>query len=170
MFNTDHSFIPESYIAQKIMIIASMSFLGINYGAGLLLAFFMLSDTILGVIKSIVLYGWVSISAKIFWVGLLTKMAILFIPISVALSGALLGYNLKALVGLCMYTLIANDAMSCYTNILSFKNKKDYKNKDLIEMLINFLRNLIYNSFNNAMKKIKDSAPCDLDDEETNKG
>jgi hypothetical protein len=143
-----------------------MSFLGINYGMGLLLTFFLFFDTLFGVSKSIVLYGWPSVNRNRFLIGILTKILILFIPISLALSGALLGYNLNALVALSMYTLIANDAISCYTNLLSIKKKQDYKNKDLIEMLINFLRSLIYSSITSMMKKIKDAPNCDLTDKE----
>jgi len=166
MFDNDHNFTSESFLAQKIILISSMSFLGINYGMGLLLGFFIFSDTGFGVWKSIVLYGWKSIDKDKFWIGIMTKFAILFIPISLALSGALLGFNLRSLVALSMYTLIANDAISCYTNLLSIKKKHDYKNKDLIEMLINFLRGLIYKSINSFMTKIKNSDPFDLDEKE----
>jgi len=168
MFDNDHNFTPESFFAQKIILISGMSFLGINYGMGLLLTFFLFSDTLLGIVKSITLYGWISVNKNKLLIGVLTKVMVLFIPISLALSGALLGFNLKALVALSMYTLIANDAISCYTNLLSIKKKQDFKNKDLIEMLINFLRSLIYSSITSMMKKIKDAPNCNLDDKEDN--
>jgi hypothetical protein len=53
-----------------------------------------------------------------------------------------------------MYALIANDAISCYTNILSIKNKTDYENKDLLEEFINVLRNLIFNYIIGLLKNI----------------
>jgi hypothetical protein len=164
MFNEIHNYNAESFIGQKIIMITGMHFLGINYGMGILLAFFIAFDTIFGVGKAITLYGFSSFSKNKFWVGILTKIGILFIPISIAVSSALLGYDLKPLVSLSMYTLIANDAISCYTNILSIKKKKDFENKDLIEMLINFLRGLIYTSINSMMKKIKEGSACELDD------
>jgi hypothetical protein len=164
MFNNSHDYISESFLAQKITLIAGMSFIGINYGMGIVLTFFIASDTMFGIIKSITLYGWNSINANKFWIGILTKIGVLFIPISIAISGALLGFDLNALVSLSMYTLIANDAISCYTNILSIKKKQDFENKDLIEMLINFLRSLIYSSINNMMKKIKDAPNCNIED------
>ena len=165
MFNDHNNYLAESFLSQKIALIAGMSFLGINYGMGILLAFFICFDTVFGLAKSISLYGWESINRNKFWVGILTKLGILFIPISIALSGSLLGFDLKPLVTLSMYTLIANDAISCYTNILSIKKKKDYENKDLIEMLINFLRGLIYSSIKNMMQKIKDGNACDIDND-----
>jgi hypothetical protein len=164
MFEQSHNYTPESFITEKILFISGMSILGINYGMGLLLSFFICFDTLFGIAKSISLYGWASINANRFWIGIMTKIGILFIPISIAVSGSLLGFDLTYLVSLSMYTLIANDAISCYTNILSIKKKKDYENKDLIEMLINFLRGLLYNSIKNMMQKIKDGNACDIDD------
>jgi hypothetical protein len=166
MFDNGHSYTSEGFLTQKIILISSMSFLGINYGMGLLLTFFLFCDTLFGIAKTITLYGWESVNKNRFLIGVLTKVLVLFIPISLALSGALLGFNLKALVALSMYTLIANDAISCYTNLLSIKKKQDFKNKDLIEMLINFLRSLIYSSITSMMKKIKDAPNCNLDDKE----
>ena len=165
MLNNGNEFISESFLVQKIGLISGMYFLGINYGMGIVLAFFISSDTFFGIIKSITLYGWTSINQNKFWVGFLTKIGVLFIPISIAISGAFLGFELNSLVSLSMYTLIANDAISCYTNILSIKKKKDFKNKDLIEMLITFLRSLIYNQINNFMKKLKEDG-CELPENE----
>jgi len=153
MFENENA-IPEDFLTQKILIIAGLSFLGINYGAVMLLIFFIIFDTVFGVAKSVTLHGWVSINKERFWGGIITKIAILFIPISVALSGALLGFQLQALVMVCMYALIANDAISCYTNILSIKNKVDYENKDLLEEFINTLRNLIFNYIIGLLKNI----------------
>jgi hypothetical protein len=166
MFDNDHSYTPEGFLAQKIILISSMSFLGINYGMGLLLTFFLFFDTLFGIAKAITLYGWVAVNKNKLLFGIGTKVLVLFIPISLALSGALLGFNLKALVALSMYTLIANDAISCYTNLLSIKKKQDYKNKDLIEMLINFLRSLIYSSITSMMKKIKNGVINNIEEKE----
>lgn len=157
----------ESFLSAKMALIVSMTFLGVSYGVILLLWFFIVSDTILGVAKEIALYGWEGVTGRRFWAGVLTKLAILFIPFSLALAAALLGYNLNIFVMTAMYALIANDAISCYTNILSIKKKRNYVNKDLVELLINTLRALIYNSVKSGLNKLKESDMCS--DEEIKK-
>lgn len=167
--NFDKLSAEENYLTAKIALITSMSFLGVNYGIIFLLWFFMVSDTILGVGKVVKLGGWVSVTAPAFWAGILTKLAILFIPLSLALTGALVGYNLNIFVNTAMYILIANDAASCYTNLLSIKRGRSYENKDLVEMLINTLRTVIYEGAKAALNRLKNSDICDPKDEGENK-
>lgn len=160
----------QSYLAAKLALISSMTFLGVSYGLISLLWFFMLSDTLLGVWKSIVVFGWSSVSKAKFWTGVGTKIAILFIPLSLALTGALAGYDLNIFVLTTMWTLIGNDAVSCYTNLLSIKRRKNYVNKDLVEMLINALRALIYQGVKSAIKKLNSSEICSDEFSENDNG
>lgn len=157
----------HSYIDAKIALIASMTFLGVNYGLILLLWFFMVSDTLLGVSSSVTLDGWASVNRRKFLAGIGTKLAILFIPLSLALFGALSGYDLNIFVHTAVYTLIANDAVSCYTHLLSMKTKKKYINKDFVEMLINGLRKAIYILVKNAIDRLAKSNLCDDENEPT---
>jgi phage-related holin len=145
----------ENFIGAKVLLITSMSFLGISYGLILLLWFFMVFDTLLGLIASIVISGWQSLTQTRFWAGILTKISILFIPLSLAITGALAGFNLNIFVFSSIYVLIANDAISCFTNLLSIKTKKRYINRDLVEILINALRTSIYKFAEGIITKIK---------------
>jgi phage-related holin len=145
----------ENFIGAKVLLITSMSFLGISYGLILLLWFFMVFDTLLGLIASVVINGWHSITKTRFWAGILTKISILFIPLSLAITGALAGFNLNIFVFSSIYVLIANDAISCFTNLLSIKTKKRYINRDLVEILINALRSSIYKFAEGIITKIK---------------
>lgn len=156
----------QSYIEAKIALITSMTFLGVNYGLILLLWFFMLSDTLLGVAKAVALLGWSGVTRGRFLAGIGTKVAVLFVPFSLALTGALAGYDLNIFVHTALYALIANDAVSCYTNLLSIKTKKNYVNKDFVEMLINSLRSAIYKAVKKAIEKIGDADACDDEDDE----
>lgn len=144
----------QNYLAAKIALISTMSFLGVSYGLIFLLWFFMVSDTILGVWKTVVVFGWAAVTGDKFWFGIGTKIAILFVPLSLALTGALAGYDLNIFVLTAIWTLIGNDAASCYTNLLSIKRRKNYVNKDLVELLINTLRTLIYQGVKNALYKL----------------
>jgi phage-related holin len=145
----------ENFIGAKVLLITSMSFLGISYGLISLLWFFMVFDTILGLIASVIINGWDSITKTRFWAGILTKISILFIPLSLAITGALAGFNLNIFVFSSIYVLIANDAISCFTNLLSIKTKKRYINRDLVEILINALRSSIYKFAEGIITKIK---------------
>lgn len=167
LFNQIHQIArEESFDALKISVITSMTFLGVNYGIIFILWFFMLSDTILGVIKAVTLGGWQSITRNNLLIGIGTKVAVLFIPLSLAVTGAFAGYNLLIFVNTTMWVLIANDAISCYTNILSIKKKKNYVNKDLVETLINTLRVLIFSGAKSALNKMKNSEVCFNEEEE----
>jgi hypothetical protein len=145
----------ENFIGAKVLLITSMSFLGISYGLIFLLWFFMVFDTVLGLIASIIINGWQSLTQTRFWAGILTKISILFIPLSLAITGALAGFNLNIFVFSSIYVLIANDAISCFTNLLSIKTKKRYINRDLVEILINALRSSIYKFAEGIITKIK---------------
>lgn len=145
----------ESYLGAKLALMTSFTFLGVNFGLIFLLWFFMFFDTLFGVAKAVTLTGWDSVTRTRFLAGVFTKIAVLFIPLSLALVGSLVGYNLNIFVLTAIYALIANDAVSCYTNILSMKKKRNYVNKDFAEMLINALRNIIYNSTMAAIDKLK---------------
>lgn len=155
----------ESFDILKIGLITSMTFLGVNYGIIFILWFFMLSDTILGIIKAVTLGGWKAVTRNNLLVGIGTKAAVLFIPLSLAVTGAFAGYNLLIFVNTTMWVLIANDAISCYTNILSIKKRKHYVNKDLVETLINTLRVLIFNGAKSALDKMKNSEVCFKEEE-----
>jgi len=152
---TPGNYTEESYLGAKLALISSLTFLGIDYGLIFLLWFFMMSDTVLGIAASVAVNGWASITKAKFWAGVLTKMAILFVPFSLALTGALAGFNLNVFVFSAIYVLIANDAISCYTNLLTLKTKKRYVNRDLVEMLINVLRSGLYNFAKGLIDKIK---------------
>src|SRR5690606_37953854 len=103
----------------------------------LILWFFMVSDTLLGMSKAVMLGGWEALNRSDFAIGIGTKMAVLFIPLSIAFVGAFANYDLHIFVDTTMWVLIANHATSCYTNILSIKKRRNYENKDLVEVLIN---------------------------------
>ena len=159
----------ESFNTLKLSVITSMTFLGVNYGIIFILWFFMLSDTMLGMGKAVTLGGWEALNKRDFFVGIGTKMAVLFIPLSIAVTGVFAGYDLTIFVNTSMWALIANDAISCYTNILSIKKKRNYVNKDLVELLINTLRSLIYNGAKSALDKLKGNEICNFEEDETNR-
>lgn len=166
MLLTDPTQHEKNYEIVKVTSITMLSVMGVNYGIIMILWFFMVSDTFLGMSKAVILGGWEALNRRDFAIGIGTKMAVLFIPLSIAFVGAFANYDLHVFVDTTMWVLIANDATSCYTNILSIKKRRNYENKDLVEVLINALRTMIFNGAKSALNKLKDNELCDFDSKE----
>lgn len=164
------------YLVAKLTLISSMTILGISYGIVLLLVTFMLADTVAGIIKSIALKGWESLDGRIFWIGILTKIGIVIVPFLLALISVVVkaltnssgSYNFDPLILLVLWTLIANDLISFLTNLLSIRTKRDYKNKDLVALMINALRQLIFKGAKAALENINRAGVCEPDKDEEN--
>lgn len=103
-----------------------------------ILSILMFFDTLFGVVKAIRLNYDFSIK-KLLW-GFTTKFLILLIPLIVALIGKGIGYNFLWAVDFAIKMLIINEGLSCLTNILAAKTKKDIKNIDLVTLLLVYLR------------------------------
>jgi phage-related holin len=113
-------------------------FLDINQYQSSILLGFMAIDTLFGVLKALTL--GIPLKRNIFMVGFFTKLAVLVIPMLVALLGKGLGYDFKILVDVVMKLLILNEFISCITNILSIRTRTDIRNKDLITSLLHAIR------------------------------
>lgn len=150
------------YLVAKLTLISSMTVLGISYGVVVILATLLVADTVTGVIKAVALRGWDSVSAGRFWEGVLTKLGIVIVPFLLALISVVVktltesdaSYNFDPLILLVLWTLIANDLISFLTNLLSIRTKKDYKNKDLVAVMINTLRQLIFKLSQMALERM----------------
>ena len=157
------------YLTAKLTLISSMSLLGISYGIITILVVLLVFDTATGVTKTVVLEGWDSVSGREFWKGILTKIGIISIPFVLALISVVVkavtksqdSYNFDTLILVVLWTVIANDLISFLTNILSIRTRKDYKNKDLIAVMINALRELIFRGAKAAIENIAKSKACD---------
>ncbi|MFT5890883.1 MAG: toxin secretion/phage lysis holin [Dokdonia sp.] len=98
----------------------------------------MLIDTFLGVIKVIVLEKIFSFKRLI--QGLVSKIAILLIPISLTLMGKGLNYDFKWFVTLVIDLLIVSDGISIFSNAIAIRTKKEVKNFDALTTLLKTVR------------------------------
>lgn len=133
----------EAVNAVKYIIYGAFVYLKVDLDMMKILSILMLMDTFLGVVKVISLKYQFSFK-KLLW-GFTTKFLILLIPLIVALIGKGVGKDFLWAVDFTIKILIINEGLSCLTNILSAKNKKNIQNIDLVTVLINYIRKCVVN-------------------------
>ena len=96
---------------------------------------------------------------KLIW-GMILKIMTLGIPITVALMGKGLGYDLSMLVDWSIKIMILSEAYSILGNIYSIKTKKPVKDIDFLSLLLQGLRGFIYKNVKKIISYIEDSGDC----------
>lgn len=127
----------------KGLFYALFVFLGIKTGVVKILFYLMLIDSFLGVAKSLRL-GYKFSLRRLAW-GVISKLSILVIPMIVALMAKGLNLNFNYFVVLIIDVLIVNEGISCITNVLSIKTKKQIENTDYITKLLEVIRRAFMN-------------------------
>ena len=128
----------EAIVSIKIAIYAIFGYLGIDGDVVEVLFFLMCADTILGATKAVVLGRPFSFK-KLLW-GMVTKMAVLIIPMIIALVAKGLSFDFKWFVLAILNVLVVAEGFSSLSNILSIKSKKDVKNVDFVSILLHAVR------------------------------
>ncbi|MFC0656925.1 phage holin family protein [Mongoliitalea lutea] len=129
------------------------TFLEMRWEVTSLLTGLIFLDTITGALKAKRL--GIGFRKDELWWGITIKILILMIPHLMALIGKIMGLDWVALVNLVVYIMIANEFTSILTNILSIKKKELYKNFDFIELLFNWLKDLIRGWAEGKLKSYK---------------
>lgn len=148
----------ENYWNQlKAFIYGLFIYLQIDKDLALILVYLILTDMVVGVVKSVSLSG-LSFSMELFWKGLLKKAMLLIIIITLGLVGKALGFeDFKLLVQVVIKIMIINEALSVINGIRSVYDKKIYKNNDIISLLISKIQNY-FNDFLDKFLSIFDSS------------
>ena len=102
------------------------------------LGILMMVDTGLGIIKALRLGD--KVSFRILLWGMVTKLAVLIIPMILALIGKGLGLGFIWFVLTVLKVLIVAEGISCITNVLSIKSGKKIENTDYITALLHSIR------------------------------
>lgn len=116
-------------------------YLGIKTGTVKILFYLMLIDSVLGIIKALRLGEKFSFK-RLSW-GMVSKLTLLFIPMILALIAKGLNLNFTLFVIATINILIVNEGISCITNILSIKIKKQIENDDYVTMLLGSIRKML---------------------------
>jgi len=129
-------------------------FLGIKTGVVSVLFWLMMLDTLLGIGKVIRLHEKFDFR-KLVW-GITNKLLMLSIPMIIALMAKGMSYDFSYFVVAIMNVLIVNEGISCITNILSIKNKRQIENTDYMTMLIDSIRKGMTKVMNKLLNSIKE--------------
>lgn len=118
-------------------------FVGISYDAYSAFATLMILDVITGVLASAKVSGWRSITSKRLSFGLISKLLLLFIPLSIALAGKSVGSNLENLVDSSFFVLTVSELYSVIGNIYTVKFGIRVPEFDAISIVLGNIRRLL---------------------------
>ena len=143
----------ESLEFFRLALVAVANFLLVEEWAVNGLLILMLIDTVAGSAKAI--YLKMGFTFKLLFWGLITKIGILIIPITLAVLGKGLSLDFKWFVILVMDILLISEAFSIVTNCLSMKQKKQIQNVDFVAILLKTIRTGLLNIGTRMIKKIE---------------
>ena len=122
----------------KSAVYAVFVYLGIRTGTVKVLLVLMLIDSALGIIKAMRLGK--KFSFKVLGWGMVSKLTILIIPMIIALMGKALSFDFSLFVVAVMNIIVVSEGISCITNILSIRTRKQIENTDYITALLHSIR------------------------------
>lgn len=137
-----HDFIEEAASSLNEVKMALYGiFLYLNFNKELMgaLVALMVIDTIAGAIK-ILIINYREFSFKRLILGWVSKIALFFIPFTIAILGKGLGYDLRMLVDISVKILLVSESISIVSNVLAMKTKKEVEDFDLITKFLKVLR------------------------------
>lgn len=123
----------------KSLLYALFVYLGIKTGTVIVLFVLMTLDSFLGIFKALRLGK--KFSFKVLGWGMVSKLSVLIIPMILALMGKGLSFDFSYFVVAVLNIIIVSEGISCVTNILSIKTKKQIENADYVTKLLQGVRN-----------------------------
>lgn len=118
--------------------------LGIQYDAVVAFSLLMVFDVATGIFASASIDGWRSITSKKLAFGLLSKLLLLLVPLSIALAGTVIGENLSALVKSSIAILTLSEAYSIIGNVYAVKTGKRVPEFDAISVILKKIREVLH--------------------------
>jgi hypothetical protein len=138
----------------KSLLYALFIYLGIKTGIVKILFYLMIIDSVLGVLKALRLHNKISLK-RLVW-GMVSKLSVLIIPMILALMAKGLSLDFNYFVVIVLDILIVNEGISCITNILSIKTKKQIENTDYITKMIEAIRRMFMNIIQKLLSSIEE--------------
>lgn len=122
----------------KVMIYTAFVFLKIDTDTVTILLVLMLFDTVFGMAKAIKMKVTITINKLLS--GVTAKSLFLMIPMTVALMGKGLGYNLDILVQTVLKVLIVGEGISIMGSMYVIKTGNSVEHVDVVSMLLGSIR------------------------------
>lgn len=119
------------------------AFVGVSYDAYAAFAVLMLLDVITGVLASAQTMGWRSVTSKRLSFGLISKLLLLLIPLSIALAGRSAGVDMSSIIASSFFILTVSELYSVIGNIYAVKTGRRVPEFDAISVILGHIRNLI---------------------------
>ena len=141
-------------IAMKLMIVvyAAFAYIDINIDVVKVLFYLMLIDTFSGSAKAIILGH--TYKFKLLLIGIVSKITILLIPITLGLMGKGMHYDFKWFIDLVIDLLIVSEGISIITNLIQIRTKKELDNYDFVTKVLKAIRKGLIKLFNGFIKGI----------------
>ena len=128
-------------ISKNLMYIPAFFIgLGISSEAFLALAVLMIIDTFTGVVRVGVVRGWRHVRSVRLSTGIVAKMTLLLVPISLALAGLGIGADITSIVNATTSVLILAEVYSVVSNIYCIRTGKEIKEFDAVAAVLESLR------------------------------
>lgn len=135
----------------KALIYGIFISLHINTDLVTTVAILMGIDTFFGVLK-VFNINYKEFSTVKLFIGWLTKIGFLLLPLTIAYLGKALNYDLSILVTISLKLLAVSESISIITNMIAIKTKKKIENYDIVTKFLNYVRNLFI-EFGNLLLK-----------------
>ena len=145
----------------KLLVYGMFIYLEMEIEIVKILFFLMVIDTVLGIVKTIVLNK--KFSFKTLALGFVSKLAVLLIPMALALMSKGLNYDFKWFVTLVMDLLIVSDGISIFSNAIAIKSKKEVENFDAITQLLRATRMALIALFKKFLNNLDTTESGELD-------
>lgn len=148
----------------KVLIYPAFIYLNIDMEIVGILCTLMVLDTIVGGVKSIRIQRSFDVRTML-W-GIILKILMLIIPITVALMGKGIGYDLLIFVSTVIRIMIVSECYSILGNIYAAKNRVDVSKLDAISMMLKSIRKWLYVMIQSGLRKVEESNECGFKDRE----
>ena len=117
--------------------------LGIKYDAAFAFGSLMMIDVFTGVVASASCCGWKAITSRKLIFGVLSKLFLLFIPLSVALAAIITGNDMKFIISSSISILALGEAYSIIGNVYTIKSGKRVLEFDAVSLILTKVREML---------------------------
>ncbi len=126
-----------------LYIPAFLAGLGCPLQACQYLVYLMIIDFVTGVVRAGMNHGWQSVKSSIGIAGIISKVTILLIPVTLIFAGKGVGMDFTMLIGGVLYILVLSESYSILGNVQSIRSGKDMPEFDAVALTLKQVRKFL---------------------------